>query len=201
MQQFWYTITKIKNSSSYKFKLDKKKCTIDVEVFRDILQICPRLPNQEFVVPPSLDPEIMSFIKELRYTGDIDSVTKVYTNHMHQPWRTFDAVINRCLSGRLYVPDRQQRLQETRENDDSILGSLRFVSKTKEYQVYGALIPIGMTNRKILNSTSYKTYLAFDTGAATPKKVRKFKKPTSPSKKKTLVAVEEPAENCQETCY
>ncbi|GJR71101.1 hypothetical protein Tco_0083466 [Tanacetum coccineum] len=38
MQQFLHTITKIKNSSSYKFKLDNKKCTIDVEVFRDILQ-------------------------------------------------------------------------------------------------------------------------------------------------------------------
>ncbi|GJU69825.1 hypothetical protein Tco_1256084 [Tanacetum coccineum] len=52
MHQFWHTITKIKNSSSYKFKLDKKKCTTDVE--------------------------------ELGYTGDIDSVTKVYTDHMHK---------------------------------------------------------------------------------------------------------------------
>ncbi|GKA94950.1 hypothetical protein Tco_0816988 [Tanacetum coccineum] len=44
------------------------------------------------------------------------------------------------------------------------------------------------------DSTDYKTYLAFATGAKTLKKVRKFKKPTFPSKKKTLVAVEEPAE-------
>nr|GEU62953.1 hypothetical protein [Tanacetum cinerariifolium] len=78
--------------------------------------------------------------------------------------------------------------------DDSILGSLRFFSKTKEYQVYRALIPAWMTNRKMLNSTAYKTYLAFATGATTPKKARKFKKPASYSKKKTLVAVEEPAE-------
>nr|GFA30748.1 hypothetical protein [Tanacetum cinerariifolium] len=67
--------------------------------------------------------------------------------------------------------------------DDSILGSLRFVSKTKEYQVYGALIPAGMTNRKMLNSTAYKTYLVFATGATNPKKARN----------KTLVVVEEPA--------
>ncbi|GKD85948.1 hypothetical protein Tco_1357102 [Tanacetum coccineum] len=78
--------------------------------------------------------------------------------------------------------------------DDSILGSLRFVSKTKEYQVYGALIPKEITNRKMRNSIDYKTYLAFATGAETLKKARKFKKPTFPSKKKTLVAVEEPAE-------
>ncbi|GKB00262.1 hypothetical protein Tco_0828255 [Tanacetum coccineum] len=231
MHQFWHIITKIKNSSSYKFKLDKKKCKIDVEVFRDILQICRRLPNQEFVVPPSSDPEIVSFIKELGYTGDIDYVTKVYTDHMHQPWRTFAAVINRCLSGKtmgldkirlsraqilwgmyynqnvdfvellwedfmfqidnrdskkqkkVYYPrftkaiiqhfiskdksiSMRNRLFMHIVQDDSVLRSLRFVSKTKEYQVYGALIP----------------------------KARKFKKHASLSKKKTLVAVEEPAE-------
>nr|GFA68720.1 hypothetical protein [Tanacetum cinerariifolium] len=51
-----------------------------------------------------------------------------------------------------------------------------------------------MTNREMLNSTSYKTYLAFATRATTPKKARKFKKHASPSKKKTFVAIEEPAE-------
>ncbi|GJS49933.1 hypothetical protein Tco_0600054 [Tanacetum coccineum] len=79
--------------------------------------------------------------------------------------------------------------------NDSILGSLRFVSKSEEYQVYGALILAKMTNRKMRNSTAYKTYLAFATGAATPKKAMKFKKHASTLKKKTLVTVEEPAEN------
>ncbi|GKC69701.1 hypothetical protein Tco_1115584 [Tanacetum coccineum] len=78
--------------------------------------------------------------------------------------------------------------------DDSVLGTLRFVSKYDEYQVYGALLPEGMTNQQMRDSPAYKTYLAFATGVATPKKARKFKKPASPSKKKTLVAVEEPAE-------
>nr|GEU52071.1 hypothetical protein [Tanacetum cinerariifolium] len=75
MQQFWFTISKIKDSYLYQFKLDKKKCRIDVEVFRDILQICPRLQNQEFDEPPS-DEEIVSFVKELGYKGDIGSVTE-----------------------------------------------------------------------------------------------------------------------------
>nr|GEU79484.1 retrovirus-related Pol polyprotein from transposon TNT 1-94 [Tanacetum cinerariifolium] len=38
---------------------------------------------------------------------------------------------------------------------------------------------------------SYKTYLAYATGPTTPKKARKFKKPTSPSMKRTLITVEE----------
>ncbi|GJW31230.1 hypothetical protein Tco_0051262 [Tanacetum coccineum] len=51
-----------------------------------------------------------------------------------------------------------------------------------------------MTSQQMWNSPAYKTYLAFATGAATPKKARKFKKPASPSKKKARVAVEEPTE-------
>ncbi|GKA00397.1 hypothetical protein Tco_0672947 [Tanacetum coccineum] len=77
--------------------------------------------------------------------------------------------------------------------DDSVLGTLRFISKFDEYQVYGALLPEGMTNQQMRDSPAYMTYLAFATGAATPKKARKFKKPASPSKKKTRVAIEEPA--------
>ncbi|GJW08040.1 hypothetical protein Tco_1570463 [Tanacetum coccineum] len=77
--------------------------------------------------------------------------------------------------------------------DYTILGSLRFVSKSKEYQVYGVLIPKEITNRKMRNSIDYKTYLAFATGAETLKKARKFKKPTFPSKKLYLLLYEEPA--------
>ncbi|GJU36358.1 hypothetical protein Tco_1184712 [Tanacetum coccineum] len=105
MQQFWFTISKIKDSTSYQFKPDKKKCRIDVEVFREILQICPRLPNQEFDEPPS-DEEIVSFVKELGYKGHIGSVIKVYTDHMHEPWRTFSAIINKCLSGKTTSLDK-----------------------------------------------------------------------------------------------
>ncbi|GJV26397.1 hypothetical protein Tco_1379092 [Tanacetum coccineum] len=65
------------------------------------------------------------------------------------------------------------------------------MSKSDEYQVYGALLLEVITNQKMRNSPAYKTYLAFATGAATPKKARKFKKPASPSKKRTLIIVEE----------
>ncbi|GJY23217.1 putative ribonuclease H-like domain-containing protein [Tanacetum coccineum] len=50
-----------------------------------------------------------------------------------------------------------------------------------------------MTNLKMRKSHAYKTYLAYATGAIPSKKARKFKKLASLSKKKTLVAIEEPA--------
>ncbi|GJZ34177.1 hypothetical protein Tco_0579613 [Tanacetum coccineum] len=79
--------------------------------------------------------------------------------------------------------------------DDNLLGTLKYVSKTKDYLKYGALIPEQMINQTIKDSKEYKIYIAFATGKATPKKARKFKKIASPSKKQTLVLEEEPTKN------
>ncbi|GJS94643.1 hypothetical protein Tco_0801611 [Tanacetum coccineum] len=105
MHQFWNTIKKIKDTDAYRFKLDKQKFRIDTEVFREILQICPRLPNQDFFDPPS-EEEMVSFIKDLGYTRKCDMLSKIHTYHMHQPWRTFAAVINRCISEKTIGLDR-----------------------------------------------------------------------------------------------
>ncbi|GJV78800.1 retrovirus-related pol polyprotein from transposon TNT 1-94 [Tanacetum coccineum] len=75
-----------------------------LQLLGDIL-IFHRLLNQEFVEPLS-DEEIVSFIKELGYKGDLGSITKVFTDHMHQPWRTFAAIINKCLSGKTISLDK-----------------------------------------------------------------------------------------------
>ncbi|GKE07845.1 hypothetical protein Tco_1411396 [Tanacetum coccineum] len=74
MHQFWFTINK--HDSSYRFKIGKKRFTLNVEVFREIFQICPKLLNQEFDAIPS-DEEIVSFIKELGHKGDIKSITEL----------------------------------------------------------------------------------------------------------------------------
>ncbi|GKA35388.1 hypothetical protein Tco_0721879 [Tanacetum coccineum] len=60
MHQFWDSV--YKHDTFYKFKIDKRKrFKLNMEVFRDIFKICPR---------------------------------------MHQPWRTFAALIKRSLSGK-----------------------------------------------------------------------------------------------------
>ncbi|GJX73790.1 hypothetical protein Tco_0312385 [Tanacetum coccineum] len=48
MQQFWYTIKKVKDSESYEFLLANKKCIVDAKVFRKILDICPRVEGVDF---------------------------------------------------------------------------------------------------------------------------------------------------------
>ncbi|GJT38836.1 hypothetical protein Tco_0938701 [Tanacetum coccineum] len=44
--------------------------------------------------------EILSFIRDLGHTGEIKFLSDVNVNHMHQPWRSFAAIINKCLSGK-----------------------------------------------------------------------------------------------------
>ncbi|GKB37138.1 hypothetical protein Tco_0882080 [Tanacetum coccineum] len=68
MHQFWTSIKKIGNSDAYNFKLEKKKFRVDTEVFREILKICPRILNQDFIAPPSKE-ELVTFIQELGYSG------------------------------------------------------------------------------------------------------------------------------------
>ncbi|GJZ53340.1 hypothetical protein Tco_0608225 [Tanacetum coccineum] len=94
MQEFWVTVTR--HHSSLRFKLDGKSYTVNVDNFRDRLKICPKLPSQKFEEPP-LEEDILSFIRDLGHTGEIKFLSDVNVNHMHQPWRSFAAIINKCL--------------------------------------------------------------------------------------------------------
>ncbi|GJZ68004.1 transposase, MuDR, MULE transposase domain protein [Tanacetum coccineum] len=98
MHQFWDSIQK--HDTSYRFRMDKKKkFYLNLETFRDIFQICPRVHGQDFDELPT-DEVIVSFFKELGHTGEIKSITDVVVDQMHQPWRTFATIINRSLSGK-----------------------------------------------------------------------------------------------------
>ncbi|GJS13901.1 hypothetical protein Tco_0408373, partial [Tanacetum coccineum] len=72
----------------------KKKYDLNLEIFKDIFQICPRVHGQNFDELPS-DKDIVSFFKELGHSGEIKSITDVVVDQMHQHWRTFATIINR----------------------------------------------------------------------------------------------------------
>ncbi|GJS07389.1 hypothetical protein Tco_0364185 [Tanacetum coccineum] len=87
------------HKSSIRFTINKKKFSLDVEIFREILQICPKIPGQEFEDLP-LEQDILCFIRDLGHTRDITYLTDVNVDYLHQPWRAFVTVINKCLSGK-----------------------------------------------------------------------------------------------------
>ncbi|GKC62517.1 hypothetical protein Tco_1095115 [Tanacetum coccineum] len=67
--------------------------------------------------------------------------------------------------------------------------AIMFVSTTQDYQQYGALIPDDMINQDIEDSQAYKTCYDFATGKVPPRKARKYKKVTLPSRKLSHVDV------------
>ncbi|GKC20643.1 hypothetical protein Tco_1022793 [Tanacetum coccineum] len=243
MHKFWATVDKHK--ASYRFKIDNKKFFVNVEVFKDILNICPRIPGQEFDEPPTEEwykyPSTTSFVS---------------VDHLHQPWRTFASIINKCLCGKVfgldkirlsrvqilwgmyykknldfvaliledlayqidnkdskkqdkmfyprfikiiihhffekdkYISMRNKMFMHT-ARDDSLLGTMRFVSRYEDTQVYGAILLKSITNQATLDSVAYKTYYVIASGGEPPKS-KKLKRKSdsailfeeSPSKKK-----------------
>ncbi|GKB19332.1 hypothetical protein Tco_0853255 [Tanacetum coccineum] len=105
MQQFWFIIKKTKKTPFYEFGLADKKFSVDIELFRKILDICPRVPNEDFVAPPS-EEDLLAFLNELGYKGPLDHLARMFVDHMHQPWRTLATIINKILSGKASSNDR-----------------------------------------------------------------------------------------------
>ncbi|GJV74845.1 hypothetical protein Tco_1506429 [Tanacetum coccineum] len=95
--ELWVTVSR--HHSSLHFKMNDKIHTVNVDNFREMLQIYPKLPGQKFEDPP-FEEEILSFSRDLGHTGKIKVLSDVNVNHMHQPWRSFAAIINKCLSGK-----------------------------------------------------------------------------------------------------
>ncbi|GJS54068.1 hypothetical protein Tco_0627430 [Tanacetum coccineum] len=56
--------------------MNKKSYSFDMETFRNMLLICPKLPRQKFVDPP-FEEEILTFIRELGYPGNIKLLSDV----------------------------------------------------------------------------------------------------------------------------
>ncbi|GJY70794.1 retrovirus-related pol polyprotein from transposon TNT 1-94 [Tanacetum coccineum] len=99
MHQFWDFV--YKHDTFYRFKIDKRKrFKLNLEVFRDIFKICPRVQGQDFDALPT-DEEIVSFLRDLGHNmGKSNHSMKLCRSNAHQPWRTFAALINRSLSGK-----------------------------------------------------------------------------------------------------
>nr|GFA01523.1 hypothetical protein [Tanacetum cinerariifolium] len=82
---------------SIRFKMDTKKHVLDLEAFRQMLHISPRISGQSFAELP-FEEEILEFLRFLGHSTQIKTLTDVNVNKLFQPWRSFAAVINKCLT-------------------------------------------------------------------------------------------------------
>ncbi|GJW30903.1 hypothetical protein Tco_0047778 [Tanacetum coccineum] len=107
-QQFWYTIKKVQDIDSYEFLLANKKCIVNAEVFRTILDICSRVDGVDFTDVPD-DDTALNFLFDLGYKGPLNRHTNVFMDHMHHLWRTLAAITNKCLSGKTASNDKLRK--------------------------------------------------------------------------------------------
>ncbi|GJV54179.1 hypothetical protein Tco_1449920 [Tanacetum coccineum] len=83
------------------------------ETYQVILDIIKNTPcytaflitADEFTVPVSND-SLMDFLLDLGYNGPLKHISELFVDHMHQPWRTLRAIINICLSEKIFSNDR-----------------------------------------------------------------------------------------------
>ncbi|GJT25083.1 putative reverse transcriptase domain-containing protein [Tanacetum coccineum] len=210
MQEFWASA--YVHNRSVRFKMNNKKHIIGLDQFRDILQICPKVGNKKFVEPP-LEKEILIFLASLGHSGDIRKITDINVNKLHQPWRSFAAIINKCLGGKpsydnlrlsqaqilwgmynkknvdyayllwedfifkienkntkkgnaMYYPrftklvvnfvmekdpsiPRRNKVNWHYARDDPMFTTINVISRNEETQLYGAILPVALTNEDI----------------------------------------------------
>nr|GFC82634.1 hypothetical protein [Tanacetum cinerariifolium] len=79
--------------------MDTRKHIVDLEAFREMLHISPRIPGQSFAELP-FEEEILEFLRFLGHSAQIKTLTDVNVNKLYQPWRSFAAVINKRLTGK-----------------------------------------------------------------------------------------------------
>nr|GFA39316.1 hypothetical protein [Tanacetum cinerariifolium] len=72
---------------------------LDLEAFREMLHISLRIPSQSFAELP-FEEEILEFLRFLGHSTQIKTLTDVNVNKLYLPWRSFAAVINKCLTGK-----------------------------------------------------------------------------------------------------
>nr|GEX31051.1 hypothetical protein [Tanacetum cinerariifolium] len=102
MHEFWATTTV--HHHAIRFKMDNKKHIINLESFRDMLHICPRVHGQTFAEPP-FEEEILAFIHFLKHIIAIRTLTDVNINKLYQPLRSFAVEHkNSKKSNEMYYP-------------------------------------------------------------------------------------------------
>nr|GEX00202.1 copia protein [Tanacetum cinerariifolium] len=158
MQEFWATT--YVHQHSIRFKMDNRKNIVDLEAFREMLHISPRVPGQSFDKLP-FEEEILDFPRFLRHSAQIKTLSDVNVNMLFQPWRSFAAVINKCLTGKSSGFDSFR--------DDILFSTIKVVSRHQNTQQYGAILPIELTTKDIRNTKAYKEYYSCATGEAAPK--------------------------------
>ncbi|GJS84826.1 hypothetical protein Tco_0751367 [Tanacetum coccineum] len=164
----------------YYFHLDYQRFEIGADLLRHDLKTSPRQPNQPFVKPPCQE-ELDTFIKKLDYVDSLIIISQVVVNKLHQPWRTFLSILNKCLTRKSSRVDRAKEpivqilwgLVNSKNVDfakliwedfseEELVEKLKLVAKgePKGKPTFRIPIPEAMMSREIKEFDAYLNYMA-----------------------------------------
>ncbi|GJX40579.1 retrovirus-related pol polyprotein from transposon TNT 1-94 [Tanacetum coccineum] len=194
MHPFWYTIKKVQDTDSYEFLLANKKCIVNAEVFRTILNICPRVEGEDVTDVPD-DETALTFLLDLGYKGPLNRHTSMEnvdypaliwediayqidhrkekrSRRENMPYPRFTKIIiNHFLKQHKSLTNLNHKHYHTIK-DDGIVSRLKFVRIGEDYQEYRLPILDVMLNDAIKRSESYHMFIKYSTNQIPPKKSR-----------------------------
>ncbi|GJT35510.1 hypothetical protein Tco_0925929 [Tanacetum coccineum] len=186
MQEFWATASI--HNRLIRFKMNNKKHIVNLEYFREMLQICPIIRNQKFDEPP-FEQEILTFLGKSRsqwrdkkdyrcqcqqatstleiiycgyqqedFTYQVENKNTKKGNVMYYPCFT-KLIVNFFMSKDPSIP-RRNKINWHYARDDPMFTTTNVISRHEDTQLYGVILPKELTNEDIRNSESYKEYYA-----------------------------------------
>ncbi|GKA00227.1 putative ribonuclease H-like domain-containing protein [Tanacetum coccineum] len=232
-EEFWASA--YVHNRSVRFKMNNKKHIIGLEQFRDILQICPRVGhncinlevnchlrciNKCLSGTPSYDNLRLSQAQILwgmynkknvdyAYLLWEDFIFKIENKNTKKGNATYYPRFTKLVVNYVMEKDpsilRRNKVNWHYARDDPMFTTINVISRNEATQLYGAILPVALTNEDIRNSESYKEYYARASGTIHPKTkgskkkattdiITQQKPPTAPKEKKSGKAKQKTSE-------
>nr|GEZ51431.1 hypothetical protein [Tanacetum cinerariifolium] len=142
--------------------MNNKKRIVNLEYFREMLHICPRLPSQTFDELPFKE-EILAFLRYLGHSREIKKITDVNINHGD----------HLQLSSTNFYQVEHKDAKKSNEmyylRDDHMFTMINLVLRHHNTQQFGAMLHVELTNEDIRKFVAYKEYYAIASVTAPPK--------------------------------
>nr|GEY04736.1 hypothetical protein [Tanacetum cinerariifolium] len=163
MQEFWVTATV--HHHLIRFKMDNKKHIVNLEYFREMLHICPRLPNQTFDELPFEEEILAQILWGMYHKKNVDFAYLLWEDFVYQVEHKEAKKSNEMYYSR----------------DDKMFTMIKLVSRHQNTQQFGAMLPVELANEDIRDAAAYKEYFSIASEAAPPKTKASVRKTQSSS--------------------
>nr|GEX41081.1 hypothetical protein [Tanacetum cinerariifolium] len=165
MQEFWATATV--HHHSIRFKMNNKKRIVNLDYFREMLHIYPRIPNQTFDELP-FEEEILAFLRYLGHGGEIKKITD---GMYHKKNMDFAYLLREDF---VYQVEHKDAKKSNEMYYPKFIKVIINFFMTKDPLIprrnkFGAMLPVELTNEDIRKYAAYKEYYAIALGASPPK--------------------------------